>query len=129
MQSATNGVRFAQDLGLPRAKDAGMRMAYLQFDGVGNEENATARSRNLFDVKLQAIEHLHAAGIDVRLVVTVVNTINNDQVGQIIRFAVANSDKVNARVVPAGLVHRPGRGHDRRRATASATRCRTWPRT
>jgi hypothetical protein len=49
---------------------------------------------NLFDVKLRAIENLHAAGIDVVLVVTVVNGVNNDQVGPIIDFAVANADKI-----------------------------------
>ena len=54
------------------AKDAGLRLAYLQFDGVGEEANAHRKVGNLFDVKLRAIENLHAAGIDVVLVVTVV---------------------------------------------------------
>ena len=48
-----------------QAKEAGLRMAYLQFDGVGNEANAHRKVGNLFDVKLRAIEELHAAGIDV----------------------------------------------------------------
>ena len=30
------------------------------------------------------------------LVVTVVNSINNDQIGSIIKFAIANIDKINA---------------------------------
>ena len=97
VQCATNGVRFAQDPGFAsRAKAAGLRLAYLQFDGIGNDKNAHRAVRNLFDVKLKAIEHLHAAGIDVTLVVTVVNSINNDQVGSIIRFAIENIDKINA---------------------------------
>jgi uncharacterized radical SAM superfamily Fe-S cluster-containing enzyme len=45
-------------------------------------------------VKLRAIENLHAAGVDVVLVVTIVNGVNNDQVGPIIDFAIANADKV-----------------------------------
>jgi hypothetical protein len=97
VQCATNGVQFAQDADFAhRAKAAGLRLAYLQFDGVGNEKNAHRAVSNLFDVKLKAIEHLHAAGIDVTLVVTVVNSINNDQIGAIIRFAIENIDKINA---------------------------------
>jgi len=96
-QCATNGVRFAQDPEFARqAKAAGLRLAYLQFDGIGNEKNGHRAVSNLYDVKLRAIEHLHAAGVDVTLVVTVVNTINNDQIGRIIRFAVEHIDKVNA---------------------------------
>jgi uncharacterized radical SAM superfamily Fe-S cluster-containing enzyme len=97
VQCATNGVRFAQEPEFARAAHAaGLRLAYLQFDGVGNDKNAHRAVKNLFDAKLKAIENLHAAGIDVTLVVTVVNSINNDQIGPIIRFAIANVDKINA---------------------------------
>ena len=97
VQCATNGVRFAQDAEFARkAREAGLRLAYLQFDGIGNEKNAHRAVANLFDVKLKAIENLHAAGVDVTLVVTVVNSINNDQIGSIVRFAIENIDKINA---------------------------------
>ena len=96
VQAATNGIRFAQDADFARqAHDAGMRIAYLQFDGVSEEANAHRRVGNLFDVKLRAIENLHAAGIDVCLVVTIVNTVNDDQVGPIVKFALQNCDKVS----------------------------------
>ena len=96
IQAATNGIRFAQDPDFARrARDAGLRFAYLQFDGVGNEANSHRKVKNLFDVKLRAIENLYQAGIDVVLVVTVVNTVNNDQVGPVVRFALENSDKVS----------------------------------
>ena len=72
-----------------------MRIAYLQFDGVGEAANAHRKVGNLFDVKLRAIENLHAAGIDVCLVVTIVNTVNNDQVGPIVKFALQNCDKIS----------------------------------
>ncbi len=95
VQAATNGIRFAQEPDFARAaKDAGMRLAYLQFDGVTNEANSHRKVGNLFDVMLAAIENLHAAGIDVVLVVTVVNGVNNDQVGAILDFAIANADKI-----------------------------------
>jgi len=95
VQCASNGVAFAQDLELCHAaKRAGLRLCYLQFDGVTNEANSHRKVGNLFDVKLRAIENLAAAGIDVVLVVTVVNGVNNEQVGPIVQFAIDNADKV-----------------------------------
>ncbi len=96
VQAATNGIRFAQDAAFAReARQAGLRIAYLQFDGIGDAANAHRKVGNLFDVKLQAIENLHAAGVDVCLVVTIVNSINNDQVGPVVKFALENCDKIS----------------------------------
>jgi 7,8-dihydro-6-hydroxymethylpterin dimethyltransferase len=95
VQCASNGIRFAQEPEFCRqAKEAGLRLCYLQFDGIGNEANSHRKVGNLFDVKLRAIENLAAAGIDVVLVVTVVNGVNNEQVGPVVRFAIENADKV-----------------------------------
>ncbi|MBX7149445.1 radical SAM protein [bacterium] len=95
VQCATNGIKFAQDPAFAQeAYDAGLRIAYLQFDGVGNANNEHRKIGNLFDIKLRAIENLYNAGVDVVLVVTVVNTVNDHQIGEIFRFAVANSDKI-----------------------------------
>ncbi len=95
VQCATNGIRFAQEPEFCRqAKAAGMRLCYLQFDGVTNEANSHRKVGNLFDVKLRAIENLAAVGIDVVLVVTVVNGVNDDQVGPVLKFAIDNADKV-----------------------------------
>ena len=111
VQAATNGVKFAQDPEFAKqAKAAGLRMAYLQFDGVTNEANAHRKVGNLFDVKLRAIENLHAAGVDVILVVTIVNGLNNDQVGPIVEFAVENADKIT--VVSFQPVSFTGRDED-----------------
>jgi uncharacterized radical SAM superfamily Fe-S cluster-containing enzyme len=111
VQCATNGVRFAQEPELAHAaKAAGLRIAYLQFDGVGEAANAHRKVGNLFAVKLQAIENLAAAGIDVVLVVTVVRGINDHQVGQVVRFAIENADKVT--VVSFQPVSFTGRDED-----------------
>jgi hypothetical protein len=111
VQCATNGLRFAEEPGFAKqAKEAGLRMAYLQFDGVGNEANAHRKVGNLFDVKLRAIEELSAAGIDVILVVTVINGVNNDQIGRILQFAVDNADKIT--VVSFQPVSFTGRDED-----------------
>lgn len=97
VQCATNGVQFAQDENFAReAAESGLRFVYLQFDGVGNEHNEHRQVGNLFDVKLRAIEHMKKFGIDVTLVTTIINTVNDDQVGPILNFAIQNIDKINA---------------------------------
>ncbi len=97
VQCATNGIRFAQDEDFARqAAEAGLRFAYLQFDGIGNEHNEHRKVGNLYDVKQRAIENLHKHGVDITLVTTIVNSVNNDQVGDIIAFAIDNIAKINA---------------------------------
>ncbi|MCZ6832426.1 MAG: radical SAM protein [Acidobacteria bacterium] len=97
VQAATNGIRFAQDLAFARqAKQAGLRLAYLQFDGVDNESNSHRGVGNLYDVKQRAIDNLAQADVDVCLVTTIINTVNNDQVGPIVKFMIQNIEKVNA---------------------------------
>jgi uncharacterized radical SAM superfamily Fe-S cluster-containing enzyme len=95
VQAATNGIEFAQNKDFcRRAFEAGLRYAYLQFDGVGNDANGHRQVGNLFDVKLRAIENMHEAGIEIILVITIVNNVNNDQVGPIVNFARENPKKI-----------------------------------
>jgi uncharacterized radical SAM superfamily Fe-S cluster-containing enzyme len=111
VQCATNGLRFAEEPGFAQqCKEAGLRMAYLQFDGVTNAANSHRKIKNLYDVKLRAIEELSRAGIDVILVVTIVNGVNDDQVGPIVQFAVDNADKIT--VVSFQPVSFTGRDED-----------------
>ncbi len=94
-QAASNGIEFAKSKEFSRkAAEAGLRYVYLQFDGVGNDANSHRQIGNLFDVKLRAIENLHEAGVEIILVVTLVNGVNNDQVGSIVRFAMDNPKKI-----------------------------------
>src|SRR3989441_546028 len=95
VQAATNGIEFAKSKEFcKKAFEAGMRYAYLQFDGIGNDANSHRQIGNLFDVKLRAIENMHEAGIEIVLVVTIVNNVNNDQVGTIVKFAMENPKKI-----------------------------------
>ncbi len=95
VQAATNGIEFAKSKDFcRRAFEAGLRYAYLQFDGIGNDANSHRQVGNLFDVKLRAIENMHEAGIEIILVITVVNNVNNDQVGPIVNFARENPKKI-----------------------------------
>jgi uncharacterized radical SAM superfamily Fe-S cluster-containing enzyme len=96
VQAATNGIEFAKSVDFAKAAaEAGLRYAYLQFDGIGNAANSHRRVGNLFDVKLRAIENLHSAGVDIVPVITIVNGVNNEQVGRVIEFALDNPKKIN----------------------------------
>src|SRR5215831_15362614 len=70
VQAATNGIEFAKSKEYAKkAAEAGLRYAYLQFDGIGNDANSHRQIGNLFDVKLRAINNLHEAGVEIILVV------------------------------------------------------------
>ena len=91
VQAASNGIEFAKSKEFCKAAyEAGLRYVYLQFDGIGNAANSHRKVGNAFDVKLQAIHNLHEAGVDIVPVTTIVNGINNEQVGRIIQFALDN---------------------------------------
>jgi tetraether lipid synthase len=95
VQCATNGIEFAKSKEFAKeAAAAGLRYAYLQFDGIGNDANSHRQVGNLFDVKLRAIDNLHEAGVEIVLVITLVNGVNNDQVGSVVRFALDNPKKI-----------------------------------
>jgi uncharacterized radical SAM superfamily Fe-S cluster-containing enzyme len=95
-QAATNGIEFAKSKEFcEKAAAAGLRYAYLQFDGIGNAANSHRAVGNLFDVKLRAIENLHSSGVDIVPVITLINGINNEQVGRIIQFALDNPKKIS----------------------------------
>ena len=93
--AATNGIRFAQSPEfVQEAKEAGLHGVYLQFDGTTEEKNQHRGVGNLFEVKLQAIENMSKAGVKVTLVNTIVNNVNNDNIGAVVDFAVRNIDKI-----------------------------------
>ncbi len=95
VQAATNGIEFAKSPEFcKKAAEAGLRYAYLQFDGIGNEANSHRAVGNLFDVKMRAIENLWSNGVDIVPVITIINGINNEQVGAVVRFALDNPKKI-----------------------------------
>lgn len=95
----TNGLRIAGPNGDEYWGDlieAGVSTPYLQFDGVDNEVYKISRGRDdMFDIKLRAMNNMRKAGEDnIVLTVTLVNGVNDHQVGDIINFAIKNKDLV-----------------------------------
>jgi uncharacterized radical SAM superfamily Fe-S cluster-containing enzyme len=125
VQAATNGIEFAKDPSFARrAYGAGLRYVYLQFDGIGNDANAHRKISNFFDVKLRAIANLHAAGVEIVLVTTLINGINNDQVGPIIEFAINNPKRISfISFQPVSFTGRDEEVTDERRRRQRYTLC------
>ncbi|HEX3014304.1 MAG TPA: radical SAM protein [Methanobacterium sp.] len=92
-QIATNGIKLAKDPELAgKLREAGLNTVYLQFDGTTEEPYLKIRNRNLLSIKLEAIENCRKVGLGIVLVPTLLKGVNDQQVGDIIRFAVDNID-------------------------------------
>ena len=97
LQIATNGIRIAKDSGFAKkAKESGLYTMYLQFDGTSDEVYQKTRGLSgLWELKQRAVENARAVDLRVVLVPTIIKTINDDQVGNILQFAVENSDVIS----------------------------------
>ncbi len=96
IQMATNGIRLAESLKFCKDLEAaGLNTVYLQFDGVTAQPYMITRGYNALPLKLKAIENCRAANLEsVFLVPTLAKGVNDDQVGDIIRFASDNRGAV-----------------------------------
>jgi uncharacterized radical SAM superfamily Fe-S cluster-containing enzyme len=92
-QIATNGLRLARSPELVKElKEAELNTVYLQFDGVTEEPYLKIRNKDLLAIKLKAIENCRKVKLGIVLVPTIIKGINDDQIGDIIQFAVDNID-------------------------------------
>ena len=96
VQIATNGIMLSADLKLCQSLErAGLSTVYLQFDGTSSKPYKMMRGRNLLPIKLKAIENFRKASqTSIVLVPTLAKGVNDDQVGDIIRFASKNIDVI-----------------------------------
>jgi len=97
IQVATNGLTMAREDFARAAADAGVHVLYLQFDGVGEAPHrATRNYPGIWEAKLACVANCRRFGMKVCLVPTIIRGVNDDQVGEIFRFAVAHIDVVSA---------------------------------
>jgi uncharacterized radical SAM superfamily Fe-S cluster-containing enzyme len=96
VQIATNGIMLSADLKLCQSlEQAGLSTVYLQFDGLSSRPYKMMRGRNLLPIKLKAIENFRKASqTSIVLVPTLAKGVNDDQMGDIIRFASKNLDVI-----------------------------------
>ncbi len=91
----TNGLLLAKEENMvKRLREAGLSCFYLQFDGLTSNVYKQLRGADLLNLKLRAIENCRKHGVPVILVPTIVNGVNDHQLGDIIQFALKNLDVV-----------------------------------
>jgi uncharacterized radical SAM superfamily Fe-S cluster-containing enzyme len=109
----SNGIRMAESLEYCKSlKRAGVSTIYLQFDGVTPEPYKKTRGFNLLPIKMKAIQNLREAGFfSIVLVPLLIKGVNDNQVGEIIRFAIKNKDVIRAvNFQPISLTGRINKG-------------------
>ncbi|MHC1610821.1 MAG: tetraether lipid synthase Tes [Candidatus Methanospirareceae archaeon] len=96
IQVATNGVKMANSVEFCRAlREAGLHTVYLQFDGVTEEPYKVLRGYPGLKTKLKAIENCRQSEIrSIVLVPTLMRGVNDDQIGDMVRFAAKNRDVI-----------------------------------
>ncbi len=95
VQIATNGIRLAKRENLAKElKEAGLNTVYLAFDGVTPEPYINNRGKDLLQFKLDAIENCRKVGLGVVLVPTLIKGVNDNQIGEIIKFAFDHSENI-----------------------------------
>ena len=91
IQLNTNGIKFSQSLEFAqKIKDAGVKTLYMSFDGTTEKTNP----KNHWEVP-KVLENCRKIDMRVVLVPTVINTVNDHDVGNILRFGIKNMDAVS----------------------------------
>ena len=99
---ATNGTHLVDTPGLAKKlKDKGLNIVYLSFDSFHDDFNKKIRGQALLEEKLKAIEVCRKYDMEIILVNTLMKSLNDKEVGDMIRFAAKNTDIVR------GLIFQP----------------------
>ncbi|MBQ6360798.1 MAG: radical SAM protein [Lachnospiraceae bacterium] len=92
VQVNTNGLRLAQDEAyVKELAEAGLDIVFLSFDGVNEDVYLKLRRRPMMEIKKKAIENCGKYGIGVTLVPVIVPGVNEQEIGEILRFGIARS--------------------------------------
>jgi hypothetical protein len=99
---ATNGTHLVDTPELARKLKAnGLNIVYLSFDSFHDDFNKKIRGKALLEEKLKAIEVCRKYDMEIILVNTLMKSLNDKEVGDMIRFAAKNTDIVR------GLIFQP----------------------
>ena len=82
----TNGIRLAQESEFVRRLAQYKPIIYLQFDGLIDETYQCLRGREMFRIKQKALDNLAEAGLYAILVPTIVQGVNESEIGEILRY-------------------------------------------
>ncbi len=102
----TNGLRLAQEPGFAHELAPYRPIVYLQFDGLSASTHRALRGRDLRALKEQALDHLAQAGLYAILVTTVVEGVNDGEIGDILRFGLKHPAVLGLTYQPVSFVGR-----------------------
>ncbi len=101
----TNGLVIGGDIQYLRSlKQAGLTNIYLQFDGLDPSMTRVLRGRDVLPAKLQAIENCRTERIPVILSVTIVEGVNEGELGSLIHFAMDNLEVIGGLALQPAFV-------------------------
>ena len=115
VQFNTNGIEFSRNPKLVKdLKEAGVNVVYMSFDGVTPKTNP----KNYWEIP-DALENCRKVGLHVVLVPTLINGVNDHEIGAMIRFSAGNIDIVRSlNIQPVSLVGMmPRKKRDEQRIT------------
>ncbi len=117
----TNGIRIAEDEAFADALAAlkGRFEIYLQFDGLDDRVHVALRGRPLQAVKERALARLAEREIPVTLVATVVEGVNDGDLGRLVTFGIGARGVRGINLQPVAHVGRDGSRPGRNRLTLS----------
>ena len=103
IQLNTNGIKLSQDPTLAmRLRKAGAQVLYMSCDGMKPETNP----KNYWEL-IPAMENCRKAGLGIVLVPTIIGGVNDQELGDMISFAMANNDVIKGiNFQPVSLVGR-----------------------
>jgi uncharacterized radical SAM superfamily Fe-S cluster-containing enzyme len=108
----TNGLRLAEEPDFVRRMADYRPVIYLQFDGVTAASHEALRGRDTRAVKQQALDNLAEAGLWAVLVATVVQGVNEGEIGDILRFGLEHPAVLGVNYQPVAFTGRCLNGHD-----------------
>lgn len=97
IELVTNGILIStsQDY-LEELVDRGLTAVYLQFDGLSKKTYEIIRGQDMSGVRRRSVEAIRQAKICCTLAVAVTPGVNDGELGDIVRFGIANIDTVRA---------------------------------
>ncbi len=108
----TNGLRLAQEPDFVRQLAEYRPFIYLQFDGVSAQSHKALRGQDLRAIKRQALDHVAEAGLHAMLVATLVQGVNDSEIGDILRFGLAHPAVLGVTYQPVAYTGRCLNHHD-----------------
>ncbi|MEA3294169.1 MAG: radical SAM protein [Euryarchaeota archaeon] len=93
IQLATNGLKLSESVNYCYVlRESGLKTLYLQFDSVNPEPYLETRGFNALPIKLKAIQNCREAKMPIDIVPTVIKGINDNELGDMVRFVADNID-------------------------------------